>query len=125
MIDADSLLTKTTISTALAFKGSHASAFGYLAHCISHFIWTRSKLLNSIHLVHFIFCPYGHTFITTNFSSLSLYSKKCVKCLKRVLVHLIKNEQSPKFIFCIHTDFKILCWLCVMRNIKNFMLKNR
>lgn len=31
MMLADSLLTKTTISTALAFKGSHASAFGYLA----------------------------------------------------------------------------------------------
>ena len=31
MIDADSLLTKTTISTALAFKGNQASAFGYFA----------------------------------------------------------------------------------------------
>jgi len=35
MIDADSLLTKTTISTALAFKGNHASAFGYLAKVFS------------------------------------------------------------------------------------------
>ncbi len=67
MMLADSLLTKTTISIALAFKGNHASAFGYLAHSISQFIWTRSKLLNSIHLVHFIFCPYGDAFITTNF----------------------------------------------------------
>ena len=31
MIDADSLLTKTTISTALAFKGNQASALGYFA----------------------------------------------------------------------------------------------
>ncbi len=31
MTDADSLLTKTSISIALAFKGNQASAFGYLA----------------------------------------------------------------------------------------------
>ncbi len=35
MIDADSLFTKTTISTALAFKGSQASAFGYFAKVFS------------------------------------------------------------------------------------------
>lgn len=40
------------------------------------------------------------------------------KLLKHVLVCLIKNEQSPKFIFYIHTDLKILCLLCVMRNIE-------
>ena len=31
MMLADSLLTKTTISIALAFKGNQAFAFGYLA----------------------------------------------------------------------------------------------
>lgn len=35
MMLAYSLLTKTTISIALAFKGSHASAFGYLAKVFS------------------------------------------------------------------------------------------
>ena len=35
IIDADSLLTETTILTALAFKGNHASAFGYLAKVFS------------------------------------------------------------------------------------------
>lgn len=35
MMLADSLLTKTTISIALAFKGSQAFAFGYLAKVFS------------------------------------------------------------------------------------------
>ena len=47
------------------------------------------------------------------------------KLLKRVLVRLIKNEQSPKETFCIHTDLKNFMFVMRHTKYKNFMLKSR